>query len=264
MTRIISLVTDFGYKDGFIGTIKGVILNINPQVSIVDLCHDIGAQDINAANWILGNSFRFFPEETIFVCVVDPGVGSDRGIILLKASGYYFIGPDNGVFTSIINEAAVETVIKIDNPEFWLPEISQTFQARDIFAPVAAHLAKADKPLESFGTIIDLSAVKKLDSFQPIKKGSVISGEISHIDHFGNLITNIPGGWLTAKNVVVKLSILEIKGLKKSYSEAGVGEILAVIGSHGFLEISASCANAAELLGVQISDEVIIDLLDDQ
>ncbi len=252
MSRVITLTTDFGTADPYVGIMKGVILRINPQVIIVDLCHEIAPQNIAQATFLLKTAFRFFPPQTIHVVVVDPGVGGKRRAIILRTGEAYFIAPDNGVLSGVLEESTDYQAFSISNPKFWLHPVSSTFHGRDIFAPVAAHLSRG-VPLEQFGE--PASDLVTLPLPRPEVKGDLIVGQVIHIDHFGNLITNIEEELLKGE-----LS-LEIQGhrigkLSPCY-EAGE-ELLALIGSTGNLEIAVKNGSAAERLKARIGTPVRI------
>lgn len=244
MNRLIAIVTDFGLKDGFVGTMKGVIYGINPQSVIVDISHDISPQNIREGLFVLESSYRYFPEETIFLVVVDPGVGSHRKALLLKAEKYFFIGPDNGIFSFLYKKEKPE-IIEITNRDYCLPEISQTFHGRDIFAPVAGHISKGiDYSLmgRKIDNIILLPGL--VPEILPDKK---IMGQIIYIDKFGNLITNITENFLNNRDITIKLKNTIITGLSTSYGEVSPGKPLAIIGSSGYLEIAVNHGNAGDL-----------------
>lgn len=260
MSNIIALLTDFGDKDGFTGTVKGVIYTIAPEVKVVDITHHVNPQDINAASWILASSYKYFPAGTIFVCVVDPGVGSSRKQILVKIHDYYFIGPDNGFLTRIINDIDPQLVISLDNPEYWLNNVKQTFHGRDIFGPVAAYLAKSNKDINTFGTQIPSETLIRLQLHKPYKDSKKIYGSVVYVDHFGNLVTDIPDGWITNTNVLVSVGRAKLKGLQSAYSNVDIGQPMAIIGSDGFLEVSINCGNAAQSLEVSVNERVVVEL----
>lgn len=264
MSKIIALLTDFGYKDGFAATLKGVIYTICPEVQIVDISHEVKAYNILEASWILTNSFNFFPAGTIFVCVVDPGVGSERKKLLVQTDKYYFIAPDNGLLTGVINKSTVIKIISLDNNSFWLPEISNSFHGRDIFAPVAAHLASGLNPVDSFGSPVAADSLKKLPLPEPVCLNNQIKGTIVYIDNFGNVITNIPGSWLSSNNVLIKIKDLELNGIENCYTNVESGKCLALIGSHNYVEISVNGGRVCDLFDISVGEHIIIEFLDDQ
>lgn len=252
MSRLITLTTDFGTADPYVGIMKGVILRINPQVTIVDLCHEIVPQNIAQASFLLKTAFRFFPPQTIHVVVVDPGVGGKRRAIILRTEEAYFIAPDNGVLSGVLEESPGYQAFSISNPQFWLKPVSSTFHGRDIFAPVAAHLSRG-VPLEQFGEPASNPVTLPLP--RPEVKGDLIVGQVIHIDHFGNLITNIEGGLLRGE-LSLEIQGRQIKGLSSSYEEGE--DLLAIIGSTGNLEIAVKNDSAAERLKAGIGTPVRI------
>lgn len=262
MSKIISLLTDFGNKDGYVGVLKGVIYNICNNVNIVDLFHDIKPQNILSASWLLANNYKYFPEGTIFVCVVDPGVGSERKKIIVKSSDYFFIAPDNGLLTTILMESNLQTIVSIENKQYWLAEISNTFHGRDIFAPVAAHLANGVDILE-YGPEIDLKSLIMIDTPEPEVVKNVCSGTIVHIDRFGNIITNISKNLIRTKNIKITFKNTTILGLKETYSSVKEKELLAIIGSNGYLELSCNCGKINEITNVEVGDKIFLEFLDD-
>lgn len=259
--KTITLTTDFGYVDPFVGIMKGVILSICPQVQIIDLTHNIPPQNIQQASYIISTSYRFFPKGTINVCIVDPSVGSKRKSILIETTNYFFIGPDNGIFTTIIESENVNQVIELTNERFFLPELSQTFHGRDIFAPVAAHLATGKNP-SSFGRLLKMENLVKLQKSELIKnKGNYIA-KVLYIDHFGNLITNIPNN-LISKNIKGKFKNFLITSLVTNYEEAEDNQLTAIKGSSGYIELFLKKGNAAKLTDAKITDNFEILLSSD-
>lgn len=187
----VAFLTDFGLTDGYGAIMKGVILTLAPGLALVDISHTIAPQDISAAAWVLATCYRYFPRETIFVCVVDPGVGSQRLPIALRAGEWFFVGPDNGLFSYVLQEQPVHEAVALTNPVYHLSHVSATFQGRDIFSPVAAHIANAT-PLADLGPAIEPSALRRLDLAPLLFQDGRVSGQVVHVDHFGNLVTNIP------------------------------------------------------------------------
>jgi len=255
---IITLLTDFGYKDNFVGVVKGVILGINPKVHVVDLCHEVEPQDIMGAAFALKTAYKYFPKDTIHIVIIDPGVGSGRLPILVKTKDYYFIGPDNGVLSLALEEQEIEGIVYLDNYEFHLRPVSNTFHARDIFAPVAVHLSKGIS-YQLFGK--GVKVYKKIKLPKPKIKPHLISGEIIYIDRFGNLFTNISQDIkdkIKRPKIIIKNKL--IRGLKSSYAQARPGKLLAIWGSSGFLEIAVNSGNAKENLGAKIGEKVEITI----
>lgn len=259
MGKIITLMTDFGTRDHYVGVMKGVIASINPEAKVIDLCHEVPPQDLLRAAFMIRNSYPYFPPATVHVVVVDPGVGSARNPIIVEAREQLFIGPDNGVFSFIYAEEPRYLARKITNRELMLEPLSSTFHGRDVFSPAAARVSMGFD-LGEVGPLIDSPVV--LDIPRPRAVGNTLVGNIVHVDSFGNLVSNI-GEELLPERPVVKISKVEIRGLRSSYSEAGKGEFLAIVGSAGFLEISLSGGSAAKALnlaeGLHRGVEVVVE-----
>lgn len=261
--NLITLTSDFGLKDPFAGMMKGVIYNINGSANIVDITHEIRSQDILEGAFIISQSYRFFPKDTVHVAVVDPGVGSTRRPILVMASGHYFIGPDNGILSLVIDEDPNSKVIEITKEQYFLRSVSATFHGRDIFAPAAAWLSKGVDPAH-FGSVISNYTSLMMPA---IEKGpGYIKGKVIYIDRFGNVITNIPSALLNTliqsgismSSLKTKISGAEITGLNRYYAEVKVGEIGAIIDSFGLFEIYAYMGSAAKILYAGKGDTVEI------
>jgi S-adenosylmethionine hydrolase len=262
--KTITLMTDFGLKDGNVGVMKGVILGIAPQVTIVDLSHHITPQNVPEAALVLKRSLPYFPPGTIHVVVVDPGVGTTRRPLVASLGNQYIVGPDNGVITMalILAEAegwAVE-MVHTDNPEYWLPEVSHVFHGRDIFAPVAAHLANG-VPLEALGKPIHDPVLLNLP--QPERTENGWRGEVIHIDHFGNVSTNISTEHLgKPARLSTQLGNTTITGMVQTFGEHPAGDLVVLYGSTGNLIISVVNGNAAQRLGARVGDPVHINIVD--
>jgi S-adenosylmethionine hydrolase len=251
--RLITLTTDFGYSDPFVGTMKGVIGGINPEARIVDLTHAIPPQNVAAGALVLRYAAPFFPDGTIHVAVVDPGVGSERRPLLIETDRAWFVGPDNGLLSLAAKK--VRRVFELNNDTYHLRPTSRTFHGRDIFAPIAAYLALG-LPADAFGTQVDQFV--QLDLPQARIEEGAVRGEIVYIDHFGNLITNISAqqlGDLRAERLAIRLRDLEIEGLSEHYAARTEGP-LALINSWGMLEIAVFRASAAALSGATVGDPV--------
>jgi S-adenosylmethionine hydrolase len=246
--RLISLTTDFGLAGHFVGTMKGVILGIAPSARLVDITHQITPFNVGEAALVIAQAWRYFPERSIHLVVVDPGVGSTRRPILVEADGHYFIGPDNGVF-SMIYDAAPSKVREITNAKLRLGAVSRTFHARDIFAPAAAHSACGIPPAR-FGKLIH-DAVRA-PALSPVHlKGSLWRGVVLMADHFGNLITNFhvhqfPD--IKTQPMEIRIGGGRIHRLALTYSDTAAGELFAIVGSSGFIEIAMNQASAAAKL----------------
>ena len=257
---IITLLTDFGTRDHYVASMKGVILKINPRCTLIDITHQINPHDIQEGAFILANAYSSFPKGTIHLAVVDPEVGSARRPILLVTPNYFFIGPDNGLFTFAVARERVKRVVVLTNKKYFLPQISTTFNGRDLFAPVAAHLSLGVKP-KTFGH--EIKYWSKLHFPKVRMKKNELMGEIIHIDAFGNLITNIDAQQLLHfekdHSVVIKIGKRVIQGLKKGYWEGKKGELMALLGSGGFLEISVREGNAKKILKVEKGNRIIVN-----
>ena len=251
---IITLTTDFSADDHYAGVMKGVIAGINPAAIVIDITHGIAAYNIAEAAFKLHASYSYFPEGAIHVAVVDPGVGSARKAIAAEAGGYLFVGPDNGVFSMIFDKCGVDRMAQITNPEFMLPMVSATFHGRDIFAPAAAHLSKGIA-LEELGDV--LSSYESLDIPQARGSGDVITGRTIYADGFGNLVTNIPGA-IVADSCVIRAGDATINSLSVSYADGKEGELIALVGSSGFLEISVNKGSALEFFGRRLPEVAVL------
>ena len=255
---IITLTTDFGLKDGNVGVMKGVIWGIAPQAQIVDLSHLISPQNIPEAALILARCAPYFPDGTIHVVVVDPGVGTERRPMAARLGGQYFVGPDNGALTlwleRLENEALPTRFVHLDRPGYWLPEVSHVFHGRDIFAPVAAHLSTGVL-IEALGS--PFSDPVRLELPRPERLEDGWRGQVIHVDHFGNLSTNIRIEHLQDHRVAtVRLGGVNINGLVRTFGERLPGELVALFGSTGNLIISEVNGSAAARLGVKVGDVV--------
>jgi S-adenosylmethionine hydrolase len=255
---IITLLTDFGSSDYFVGAMKGVILSRNPAATIVDITHEIPPQDITAAAFTLLSCYADFPAGTIHLAVVDPGVGSDRRAIVIECADQYFVGPDNGLFSWICEREGNWTATNITNQRFVRHTISNTFHGRDIFAPVAAALSSGHKP-EEFGP--ELADMVQLDSLEPtVTDANTIKGRIIHIDRFGNCVTNFTRRTLASRSGPtswrISLSDREITSFRDFFAESEASELFAIAGSAGFIEICVRNGSAAKLLNVQRGESV--------
>lgn len=255
---LITLTSDFGTRDSFVGIMKGVIAGINPTVGVVDLTHGIPAQDVLAGALTLRHSIQYFPRGTIHVAVVDPGVGSARRPLLIECAGSYFIGPDNGLLSLAIGDKKPHHVVHLSNPAYHLQPTSATFHGRDIFAPAAAHLSRG-VPITSLGE--KLETYDQLALSKPIRDTDEISGEIIYIDNFGNLFTNIEEHdlrELDAQRFEVVLSGIRIPGHAHYYGATSAGDFVAVVNSWGLLEVAVYCGNARQHTGAKVGDKVKI------
>ena len=258
MPAIITLTTDFGLEDPFVGIMKGVILTIAPTTRIVDITHGIEPQNITQAALALEAAHSYFPKNSVHLVVVDPGVGSERRTIAVKNKSATFVGPDNGVLTPAINPAS--RIYELSSKKYFLPEISFTFHGRDVFAPAAAWIAKGT-PLSKMGRKINDPQLLELP--QPEVKKNAITGEIIHIDHFGNCISNISSELLNATfqlNVALTLKIgkTRIHDFSSHYSQCKKGDIGCLINSCGKVEIFCRDGNAASKLKFRLGTRLTI------
>lgn len=247
---IVTLTSDFGTRDHYVGVMKAVMLGIVPNVRLIDVSHDIRPQDIMAAAWVTKNAAFMFPKGTVHLCVVDPGTGTHRRPIALKMNGHFFVGPDNGLFSLVAEQIPYEA-FELTNTSFWRDIRSNTFHGRDIFAPVAAHLARG-VAIEELGT--PLEALTYFRWASPVADRDGIQGWVVHIDGFGNLITNISRELLkeVAGDSPLKIYIGStiLRGISATYSSVSDGEPLAYIGSSGFLEVGVNKGNGEQLLSI--------------
>jgi len=255
---LITLTTDFGYQDSFVGIMKGVIYAINPDAHVIDLTHGVPPHNVMAGALILQHSIRYFPPGTIHVVVVDPGVGTSRRAILIEFDGSYFIGPDNGVLSVAFERRQPSSITLLSNPAFQLHPKSQTFHARDIFAPVAAHLSLG-VPATEFGEKLD--TLVELIIPKLIRREKKLEGEIIYIDSFGNLFTNIRErdlSGLSRDHLGIALGPVEVGGLAVNYATVGTGEFACVFNSWGLLEIALNKGNARQRTGAKVGDRITV------
>jgi S-adenosyl-L-methionine hydrolase (adenosine-forming) len=256
---MITLLTDFGHHDVYIGVIKGVILEINPYLTLVDLCHDIWPQDISSGSFQLGNAYPYFPKGTIHLAVVDPGVGSQRRGVAMQTAAGYLIGPDNGLFSHVLAQTPALAAVTLTNPTYWrTPHPSTTFHGRDIFAAVAAHLASGTA-FANLGHPLPVEELVRLPLEPPRPTSRGWQGHIQAIDTYGNLITNLAGDLITTTLWQIELAARTIAG-KTTYSENAAGQTIALVGSHGWVEIAVTNGNAQQCLGVAVGDPVQLQL----
>ena len=244
---IVTLMTDFGTGDGFVGEMKGVILSLCPAARIIDITHTVEPGDVRGAAWILERTWGRYPPDTVHLVVVDPGVGTDRVALAARVAGRWFVGPDNGLLATPLGPA--ERAYRIDAEAMELPPPSMTFHGRDLFAPAAAWLASGRDPA-GLGPPVDSSALRRHTQPEPERVGSSVRGQVLRVDHFGNLITNIPSSWVSP-TALVEIGGEVISGLRTHYGTVEAGELLALIGSGGTLEISVRSESAAARLDVR-------------
>lgn len=254
--RVITLTTDFGHSDHFAGTMKGVILSIHPAAEIVDITHDVRPFEIPDGAFTIAQAYRFFPKRTIHVVVVDPGVGSTRRPLLAEAANQYFIAPDNGVLSMIFSREQAK-VRHINNDRYFLKPLSRTFHGRDVFAAAAAHLAAGVQPAR-FGPRVNDHIRLTLD--KPERKGkSGWTGSVLKVDRFGNLITNLhieEFPQVKTRPFQLRVGLRAIQRLALTFTDCEPGELFALVGSSGYLEVASNQSSAAELLGCSAGSPV--------
>ncbi|MBI2170907.1 MAG: SAM-dependent chlorinase/fluorinase [Chloroflexi bacterium] len=273
---ILTLLTDFGASDAYVGAMKGVMLGVNPALTLVDLTHQVAPQNVLEGAFLLGAAWRFFPQGAIHLAVVDPGVGTQRVALLIHGEGHYFLAPDNGLLSFVLPQSAPRRstssagkvapfqpyqspvppglrAYALTNPRYWLPQVSSTFHGRDIFAAAAAHLSLG-VPMEELGAPVQ--SLTRLRIPAPLRDGARLTGCVLHVDRFGNIVTSMPAEALAGmgRDVMVEVGGRQVRGLVETYGE-GKG-LVALIGSHGYLEVALAGGNAARELGVGVGAEV--------
>ncbi|NTU57473.1 MAG: SAM-dependent chlorinase/fluorinase [Chlorobiaceae bacterium] len=255
---LIALLTDFGLQDPFVGVMKGVIATICRSAQVIDLTHSVSSQNVREGAFHLDRSSGYFPEGTVFACIVDPGVGTLRRAIALQAGPYRFVAPDNGLLTPVFDRFPDARCHALTDTRFHLPNRSATFHGRDIFSPVAAHLA-AGVPVEDLGPEVELSTCARITMFRndQLENGTGWKGEVVSIDHFGNIITSFDASmiegdpsWHLSAGTSGSLPIL------RTYGEVEPGMPLAYIGSSGMIEIAIRNGNASRIFGIGEEDQV--------
>lgn len=275
MRPVIAILTDFGMRDPFVAVMKGVMRRLCPNAEFIDMTHEIEAQNVRQAAFSLLTSWRWFPSSSIFLCIVDPGVGSERRPLVASAGGCHFVAPDNGLLSWTLAETPADGIISADKGSWHLEELSHTFHGRDIFAPLAAHLA-CGVGLDDLGSSVP--TIQQLPEPRLEVRSDRLCAEILHVDRFGNLVTSMgdcrwradgnlllsprfgsaaPCG-LQSNKLRIDLGGREVKGVCKTYSDVAVGETLACVGSSGFLEVGINQGNAAQALGLDVGDSVTV------
>ena len=263
LMSIITLLTDFGTRDEYVGLMKGVILSISPASTIVDITHQIDSRDTVQTAFAIHSVYRYFPAGSVHLIVVDPGVGTSRALLASEMKGHFFVAPDNGVLTLLFNEDNVTSLIRITNSKYFLASVSQTFHGRDIIAPVGAHITRG-VALTKLGSAMDPADAVWLDNLQPqtLDSGEIV-GRIVAADHFGNLVSNIDVQTLTAarrfgqdSRILIKIGSHVICGMTETYGSGRSNTPLALIGSRGYLEIAIKNGNAAQVLDARKGDAV--------
>lgn len=265
--RLLTLTTDFGLQDIYVGVLKGTIVRINPEVKTVDLTHQIPPQNLQAARFCLLNAVPYFPKDTVHVAVVDPGVGSHRRAIAVQCSLGFLVGPDNGLFSGVLSKYPAIAAVELTNTHYWrTPHPSATFHGRDIFAPVGSHLASG-VPMNDLGTAIATNSLVSLGLPDCIETETSIKGNIQYIDQFGNLVTTIPGELVRDRAWSVQLSTAASDcpssiriGSGQTYSDGEPGEAIALVGSHGWVELAVNCGSAQQGLNLTGSRSNLVEV----
>ncbi|MDX2217181.1 MAG: SAM-dependent chlorinase/fluorinase [Oculatellaceae cyanobacterium bins.114] len=254
---VLTLLTDFGDRDVYVGVMKGAIAHVNPQLTVIDLTHHIPPQNLAAARFNLMNAYPYFPVPTVHVAVVDPGVGSQRRAIAIQLANGFLVGPDNGIFSGVLDHFPAIAAIELSNTDYWrTASPSATFQGRDIFAPVGAHLASGI-PLKNLGSPIDPATLVYLPIAPATKTSFGFQGSIQYVDHFGNSVTNISANCLQNQPWFLRIHSQTIPS-HQTYTDVEPGHSLALIGSHNWVEIAINRGNAAAQLHLQVGDRVEI------
>ncbi|GAB5492154.1 MAG: SAM-dependent chlorinase/fluorinase [Phototrophicaceae bacterium] len=276
MGKLIALITDFGTSDIYVGVMKAVMKKIHPSAEFIDISHEVKRQSIHDGAFMLRNAYQYFPKDTVFLVVIDPTVGSKRRPILVETEDYCFIAPDNGILTPLLADIDNWQAVELSNTAYHLTDGSFTFHGRDIFSPVAAYVARGDIALDDFGqSIADLVQL-------PIPSLSitdtVIKGEVTHIDHFGNIITNIGtlhrqsdtqlelrtkslNKLIEASSAHIIIGDTRIDTIQTAYHKVAIGELLLQVDSNGYLEIAINQGSASQRLEVSLHDTIVLKLL---
>lgn len=251
--KVIALLTDFGTRDHFVAAVKGTILTINPRARFVDISHEIGPHDIFSAGFLLSACYRDFPKDTVFLCVVDPGVGSARRRLIVQTPSYVFVAPDNGLLSIVLRLEPTYEAFEITDPSFFSGRVSGTFDGRDVFGPVAAHLSNGVAPASIGGPITDPILLVR-DQPAPGKDGVIIA-RVIHIDRFGNLVTDLKPEML-APGSVLEICGRKISERRKHFEDDGYEELFLIAGSAGYIEIAAARNSACEILGARPGEPI--------
>ncbi len=273
--KVLTFTTDFGSSDSYVAAMKGVALRIAPDLTLVDVTHEVPRHDIRHGAFILGGVYRYFPAETVHVAVVDPGVGTNRKAVALVTPAGSFCAPDNGLLSYVLNDHLTENqtrfesaefgtpvtvpvpdgceAYEISNPVYRLEPVSDTFHGRDIFTPAGAHLSGGLEPHRMGEPLREITI---LNLFTLEKCSNAVAGRVIHVDRFGNVVTNIPASQLPRGDVVVEVADTKIHGLSTTFADAD--GLLALIGSHGYLEIAENLGSGAHRLGIEVGDAVIV------
>lgn len=263
---VIALLTDFGLRDGYVGTMKGVMLSLVPHAALLDITHEVAPQQVSSAAWLLSTCYRYFPQGTIFTCVVDPGVGSERRPLAVAAGSWLFVGPDNGLFSYVLEQETVHEAVALTNPQYHLAQVSATFQGRDIFAPVAAHLATG-VPLSALGTTLAPSTLQRVNTTLAQREQDEVKGQVLHIDHFGNLVTSIPLQMVPEVFTQPELQLqfpdqqVTVTEVRRYFAQGVQNQPFLYGDSSGQLGVAVLQGNAARSLQVPVGDPVTLKFI---
>ena len=259
LPHIVTLTTDFGTEDPYVGSMKGVMLSLKRDLVIVDISHTLPSHQLLPAALLLREACPRFPDNTIHVAVIDPGVGGRRRPLLLKVRNHFFIGPDNGIFGTLIRDLGLESAWELNNPDFFMPSVSNTFHGRDIFSPIAAHLANGVHPCSFGPEISDPVVIVPPLAFE---EGNHLKGEVQCVDHFGNCMTNLTRdlieSWSCNDPFRIQAASSEIHGISACYETVPPGRPVALFGSTGYLEIACNQERADRKLGLKQGDPVCL------
>jgi S-adenosylmethionine hydrolase len=264
---VVAFLTDFGLSDGYVGVMQAVVLGIAPHASLIDITHAIPPQQVTSGAWVLASAYRYFPAGSVFVTVVDPGVGSTRHPLAMRAGDWYFVGPDNGLFTYVLAEQPVQMAVELRNADYHLSQVSATFHGRDIFSPVAAHIANG-VALDQLGPRLDPNLLVRLPVRVAERADQRITGTVVHVDHFGNVITNIPLSlvpeFVNVASISLRIGDMIIDEVRRFFADATPGREQAFLygDSSGYLAVAISNANAAQILHVSIGSLAILSVGD--
>jgi S-adenosyl-L-methionine hydrolase (adenosine-forming) len=253
---VITLTTDFGEDSPYVAAVKGVLLGVNPDARLLDLSHQIPPQDLRHAAFFLASALPYFPPGVVHVVVVDPGVGTERAVLYVEVGGHRLLVPDNGCWTLLASRVGASPVVRrVTEPRWWPPSVSATFHGRDVFAPVAAHLSRGIDPGELGPVTTDWV---RLALAEPRRTPEGWAGEVVFVDHFGNLITNVPGE-LVGRRRSVRVGDAEVTRWVRTYAEAEAGAAVALVSSNGFVEVAVVQGSAARRFGVQAGVAVLVN-----
>ncbi len=252
---VVTLLTDFGLVDPYVGMMKGVILGLCPEAAIVDITHDVPAQDIQTGAFLLERASRFFPAGSVHVAVVDPGVGTARRPLVIEAGDSWLVGPDNGLLASAARARGIRRIVHATDRNYFLPIVSNTFHGRDLFAPLAGHLARG-VPAARMGKTT--TRLVRLAARVPTRRHGTILGQVVLVDRFGNLVTNLQPEHLPRGRFRIRAGGFDAGRLRRSYEEVEPGALLVLVSSYGLLEIAARGGSAAARLGLGKGDRVKI------